>query len=79
MGRVTIVLLLTSTVLLLVAFTKGITLLRGGDDVMSHLYWATAALMGALLANCVAIVHAAQSDRIIRELRAPRPPEGTLP
>jgi hypothetical protein len=29
--------------------------------------------------HCVAIFHAAQSDRIIRELRAPRPPEGTLP
>jgi hypothetical protein len=70
MGRVTIALLLTSTVLLLVAFTKGISLVRGGHDVLSHLYWAMAALIGALAANVFAIFHAAQSDRIIRELRA---------
>jgi hypothetical protein len=70
MGKVTIVLLLTSTVLLVVAFTKGVHLLRGGDDVWSHLYWALAALFGALAANFFAIFHAAQSDRIIRQLRA---------
>ncbi len=69
MGRVTIALLLASTTLLLVAFSKGINLLHGGDDVLSHLYWALAALMGALAANFFAIFHAAQSDRIIRELR----------
>jgi len=72
MGKVTIVLLLGSTVLLLVAFTKGLNLLHGGNDVMSHLYWALAALVGALAANFFAIFHAAQSDRIIRELRAAR-------
>ena len=70
MGKVTIVLLLGSTALLLVAFTKGLNLLHGGNDTMSHLYWAMAALMGALCANFFAIFHAAQSDRIIRELRA---------
>ncbi len=70
MGRVTIVLLLASTALLLVAFTKGLNLLHGGNDVLSHLYWAMAALIGALAANFFAIFHAAQSDRIIRELRA---------
>ena len=72
MGKVTIVLLLGSTALLLVAFTKGLSLLHGSNDVMSHLYWAMAALMGALGANFFAIFHAAQSDRIIRELRATR-------
>lgn len=69
MGKVTIALLLTSTALLLVAFTKGIALVRGGHDVLSHLYWAMAALIGALAANMFAIFHAAQSDRLIRELR----------
>jgi hypothetical protein len=70
MGRVTIVLLVGSTALLLVAFGKGLNLLQGGSDVMSHLSWALAALLGALAANFFAIFHAAQSDRIIRELRA---------
>ena len=70
MGKVTIALLLISTVLLTVAFTKGIYLLRGSHEVLSHLYWGVAALFGALAANLIAIVHAAQSDRIIRELRA---------
>jgi hypothetical protein len=70
MGKVTIALLVTSTLLLLVAFTRGIALLRGGHDVLAHLYWAMAALVGALAANLFAIVHAVQSDRIIRELRA---------
>ncbi|MFQ5667388.1 MAG: hypothetical protein ACE5I7_13300 [Candidatus Binatia bacterium] len=70
MGKVTIALLLTSTALLLVAFTKGINLLHGSHDVLSHLYWAMAALIGILAANFFAMFHAAQSDRIIRELRA---------
>ena len=70
MGKVTIALLLASTTLLLVAFAKGINLVQGGHDVMSHLYWAVVALFGALAANFFAIFHAAQSDRSIRELRA---------
>jgi hypothetical protein len=70
MGKVTIVFLTASSVLLLVAFTKGIHLLHGEHDVLSHLYWAMAALIGTLGANILAMVHAAQSDRIIRELRA---------
>src|SRR5262249_35249690 len=65
MGKVTITLLVLSTALLLIAFTKGINLLHGGADVLSHLYWALAALLGALTANFFAIFHAAQSDRII--------------
>jgi hypothetical protein len=70
MGKVTIALLSASTVLLLIAFTKGINLLHGGADVLSHLYWALAALFGSLTANFFGMFHAAQSDRIIRELRA---------
>jgi hypothetical protein len=70
MGKVTIVLLFGSTVLLLVAFTKGLNILHGSTDVMSHLSWAMAALIGVLGANFFAMFHAAQSDRIIRQLRA---------
>jgi hypothetical protein len=68
MGKVTIALTATSTVILLVTFGKGMGILRGGD-VGSHLYWAMATLLSVLAANFVAMVHAAQSDRIIRELR----------
>ena len=69
MGKVTIAMLLTSTVLVLVAFTKGINIIHGSPDVMSHLYWAVAAVMGTLAANVFAMFHAAQSDRLIRQLR----------
>jgi hypothetical protein len=68
MGKVTITLTAVSTVVLLITFGKGMGILRGGD-VASHLYWAMATLVTVLGANFVAIVHAAQSDRIIRELR----------
>jgi hypothetical protein len=44
------------------------SILRGGD-VASHLYWAGASLVTVLGANMMAMFHAAQSDRIIRELR----------
>ena len=69
MGRVTIILTAVSTVVLLITFGKGMSILRGGD-VASHMYWSMGALISALTANFVAMVHAAQSDRIIRQLRA---------
>jgi hypothetical protein len=69
MGKVTIALIALSTVVLLVTFGKGMSILHGGD-VASHLYWSMAALLSALTANLVAVIHAAQSDRIIRQLRA---------
>ena len=69
MGRVTIALTVLSTVVMLISFGKGMGILRGGD-VASHLYWSMAALLSVLAANFVAMVHAAQSDRIIRQLRA---------
>jgi hypothetical protein len=68
MGRVTIALTMVSTLTLLIAFGKGVGVLRG-LDVTSHFQWAAAALFAGLTANLVAIIHAAQSDRIIRELR----------
>jgi hypothetical protein len=74
MGKVTIVLSGLSTVVLLITFGKGMRILQGGD-IGSHLYWAMATLLSVLGANLVAMVHAAQSDRIIRQLRANQPPE----
>jgi hypothetical protein len=68
MGKVTIALTAVSTAILLVTFGKGMSILRGGD-VGSHLYWSMATLLSVLAANLVAMIHAAQSDRIIRELR----------
>lgn len=68
MAKVTIALIAISTVVLLVTFGKGMGILHGGD-VASHMYWSMAALLSALTANFVAMVHAAQSDRIIRQLR----------
>jgi hypothetical protein len=69
MGKVTIALTAVSTVVLLITFGKGMSILHGGD-VSSHLYWSMGTLLTALTANFVAMVHAAQSDRIIRQLRA---------
>ena len=69
MGKVTICCLAISTVVMLIAFGQGIGLLHGGN-VASHLGWAMATLISVLAANVIAMIHAAQSDRIIRTLRA---------
>ena len=69
MGKVTSLCLLLSTVVLLVTFGKGMGALHGGD-ISTHLTWALATLVAVLGANVFAIFHAAQSDRIIRALRA---------
>jgi hypothetical protein len=69
MAKVTILLMLASTVVILVTFGKGMGILRGGE-IESHLYWAGASLVTVLGANVMAMFHAAQSDRIIRDLRA---------
>lgn len=68
MGRVSITCLVISTIVLLITFGQGIGLLRGGN-VVSHLYWAMGTLLCVLTANLIAIIHAAQSDRLIRSLR----------
>jgi len=60
--------MLVSTVVMLITFGKGMGILRGGD-VGSHIYWAGASRITVLGANMMAMFHAAQSDRIIRELR----------
>jgi len=68
MAKVTIVCLLISTGVLLAAFGQGMGVLHGAD-VATHLKWAVATLVCVLSANLIAIIHAAQSDRIIRALR----------
>ena len=68
MGKVSIVVLLISSAAMLGTFGRGITLLRDGDTA-AYLQWALTALLIVLCANAVAMVHAAQSDRIIRDLR----------
>ena len=68
MGKVTILVTMVSTVVMLVTFGKGMSILRGGD-VGSHLYWSMGALISVMGANVMAMFHAAQSDRIIRDLR----------
>ena len=55
MSKVTIALTALSTVVLLVTFGKGMSILHGGD-VASHMYWSMAALLSALTANFVAMV-----------------------
>jgi hypothetical protein len=76
MAKVTVVCLLISTVVLLAAFGQGMGVLRGGD-VSTHLQWAVATLVAVLSANLLAIVHALQSERIIRSLRSERTTEKT--
>jgi hypothetical protein len=74
MGKVSIACLVVSTIVVLITFGQGIGLLRGGD-VASHLHWAMTTLVCVLAANMVAIIHAAQSDRLIRDLRREREPD----
>jgi hypothetical protein len=69
MGRVSIFCMAISTGVLLITFGKGMDVLHGGD-VGGHLTWALATLVTVLGANMYAMFHAAQSDRIIRSLRA---------
>jgi hypothetical protein len=70
MGKVTIGATALSTAVLLVTFGKGMLVLRGGADILSHLQWSVATLVVVLSANVLAMVHAARSDRLISELRA---------
>ena len=69
MTRVTILLTLGGLILLFIAYAKGVGVIHGGD-VVSHMYWATAALLLVALANFIAIAHLARSERMLQELRA---------
>jgi hypothetical protein len=79
MGKVTIGATLLSTIVLLITFFKGMLVLRGGADIMSHLQWSVATLVVVLAANVIAMVHAARSDRLIHELRAARDHDAARP
>ncbi len=69
MGKVSIALLLVSTVFVVVAFVNGLNTFHDSASVLNHSYWALAALFAVLAANFFAMFHAAQSDRLIRALR----------
>jgi hypothetical protein len=69
MTRVCIALAAISLVALFVAYAEGVSVIHGGDAV-SHMYWATGALLAVALANVVAIAHLARAERIINRLRA---------
>ena len=70
MGKVSIFLLLLSTAVVIGAFVNGLNTVREPADMLHHAYWALAALFAVLSANFFAMFHAAQSDRLIRSLRA---------
>jgi hypothetical protein len=69
MTRVTILLTLLGLGILFVAYAKGVQVIHGGDTI-SHMYWATAALVMVALANFIAIAHLARAERMIQQLRA---------
>jgi hypothetical protein len=68
MTRVTIALTIAGLAVLFVAYAKGVGVIHGGS-VMTHMYWATAAMLLVALANFIAIAHLARAERMIRQLR----------
>ena len=69
MTRITIALTLIGLAVMFVAYAKGVSVIHGGDTI-THMYWATAAMLTVALANFIAIAHLARSERMIRQLRA---------
>jgi hypothetical protein len=69
MTRVTIGLTLLGLLVLFVAYAQGVRIIHGGD-VLSHMYWATAALLLVALANFIAVAHLARAERMLQRLRA---------
>lgn len=69
MTRVTIALTLVGLVLLFIAYANGVRVIHGGS-VVTHMYWATGALLAVALANFIAVAHLARSERMLRQLRA---------
>jgi hypothetical protein len=69
MTRVTIGLTLLGLALLFMAYANGVETIHGGS-VVSHMYWATAALCAVALANFIAVAHLARAERMIQTLRA---------
>ncbi len=69
MTRVTILLTLAGLAVLFIAYAQGVRVIHGAS-VISHMYWATAAISLVALANFIAVAHLARSERMIQELRA---------
>ncbi len=69
MTRVTIGLTILGLLALFVAYAKGVSVIHGGD-VLSHMYWATGALLVVALANFIAVAHLARAERMLQRLRA---------
>lgn len=69
MGKVSILLLLASTAVVIATFVNGLNTVHEPGEVLRHSYWGLAALFAVLAANFFAMFHAAQSDRLIRALR----------
>ena len=69
MARVTRALALASTLAVLATFGQGIGVLRGGS-LGTHFHLAGVSLCLVLAANFFAVVHATQSERLLRRLRA---------
>jgi hypothetical protein len=69
MTRVTILLTLAGLAVLFVAYAMGVRVIHGGS-VLTHMYWATAAITLVALANFIAVAHLARSERMIQQLRA---------
>ena len=69
MAKVTILLLLLSTGVVVATFVNGLNGVHDNAAVLNHSYWALAALFAVLAANFFAVFHAAQSDRLIAALR----------
>lgn len=70
MKKVTWLLALLSTATLLITFAKGMSLLKGQSDPISHFHWALAALVILLFNNLMAVVHVSRGERLIAGLRA---------
>ncbi|HTR60705.1 MAG TPA: hypothetical protein VMH37_03315 [Candidatus Binataceae bacterium] len=68
MTRITIALTIAGLAVLFVAYAKGVGVIHGGS-VITHMYWATAAMLLVALANFIAIAHLARAERMIRQLR----------
>jgi len=68
MTRITIALTIAGLAVLFVAYAKGVGVIHGGS-VLTHMYWATAAMLLVSLANFIAIAHLARAERMIRQLR----------
>ena len=70
MKRVTWLLAITSTAVLLVTIAKGMNILRGQGDPLSHFRWGMATLVLLLLNNLMAIVHVTRGEKLLTTLRA---------